>query len=519
MRVQGEFLRTATGKEKRTNPVEAQAIVGEIERQFASSGDEVPSVGVVTFNKEQRDLIESMLRALENDRITAAIEEKSEGLFVKNLENVQGDERDTILFSIAFSKNERGDLPLNFGPLTQSGGERRLNVAVTRARAQVVLFCSFDPSELRAEETQSVGVKHLRDYLRLAQQGRPDALAMKRRPRPDAHRDDIAAALSERGLAVLTDVGLSDFRIDIAVADPAEPESDLVAILLDTPEWHDRRTVHDRDVLPSTVLGGQMRWTRVVRVWLPDWLANRDAVLHRIDEALVDATAQRAAEADAPSRERVNRAPVLVRSAPEVRVAAAPVAATRTTDYQTRFARFAPWTVRGAGLVDVLNDLPRRAAGRRVGAVLTDIVRHEGPIHRVRLARLAAAEFGLTRVNADRMAAILRELDPSHTRAGDQSHAWPGDLDPRTWRAYRWSAQGDDRDLRTISPTEIANAMRDIAEESAGIEEEPLFRELLSRFGARRLTEDVAEQLRLSLATGEKNGVLRRGSSGTVLPG
>ena len=92
-------------------------------------------------------------------------------MFVKNLENVQGDERDTILFSVAFSANDKGVVPLNFGPLSKPGGERRLNVAVTRARREVVLYASFDPEELRAEETTQVGTKHLKAYLEMAARG------------------------------------------------------------------------------------------------------------------------------------------------------------------------------------------------------------------------------------------------------------------------------------------------------------------------------------------------------------
>lgn len=105
--------------------------------------------------------------------------DEPDGLFVKNLENVQGDERDTILFSVAFSKNDKGVVPLNFGPLSRPGGERRLNVAITRARCEVVLYASFDPAELRAEETTQVGTKHLRAYLEMAQRGcRPSRRAV-----------------------------------------------------------------------------------------------------------------------------------------------------------------------------------------------------------------------------------------------------------------------------------------------------------------------------------------------------
>ena len=160
VRVDGQFDRAGNDR-LRTNRVEAEAIVREVERRFEASTDGSPSLGVITFNAPQRTLIEELRRDAPDERIGRALEE-ADGLFVKNLENVQGDERDAILFSVAFSANERGVIPLNFGPLSQVGGERRLNVAVTRARRQVVLFASFDPEHLRAQQTTAVGVQHLK---------------------------------------------------------------------------------------------------------------------------------------------------------------------------------------------------------------------------------------------------------------------------------------------------------------------------------------------------------------------
>ncbi|MDQ1436184.1 MAG: hypothetical protein QOF59_3000, partial [Actinomycetota bacterium] len=170
VRVDGQFERKGKGKTLRTNRVEADRIVADIQRRFAASPVTAPSVGVITFNAPQRDLIENLLRDTGDDRLLRALDEP-DGLFVKNLENVQGDERDTILFSVAFSKNDKGVVPLNFGPLSRPGGERRLNVAITRARREVVLYASFDPSELRAEETSQIGTKHLKEYLDLAARG------------------------------------------------------------------------------------------------------------------------------------------------------------------------------------------------------------------------------------------------------------------------------------------------------------------------------------------------------------
>ena len=238
-RVNGTFERAGKGKTLRTNRIEADAIVEDVMTRFRDSPDSVPSVGVITFNAQQRDLIENLLRDSADERVARALDEP-DGLFVKNLENVQGDERDTILFSVAFSANNKGVVPLNFGPLSRPGGERRLNVAITRARREVVLYASFDPEDLRAEETSQTGTKHLKAYLEMAARGAEAAADNGRRmPVIDRHRDDIAAALRAEGLVVTTDLGLSDFRVDLVLADPSEPDRQLVAVLLDGLGWRE----------------------------------------------------------------------------------------------------------------------------------------------------------------------------------------------------------------------------------------------------------------------------------------
>ncbi|MCW2697433.1 MAG: putative helicase, partial [Modestobacter sp.] len=291
VQVGGTFHRSGSGRLLRTNPVEAAAVVAEVLRRFDAATDLLPSIGVVTFNAQQRTHIEELLRDAGNERVVEALDRTDgEGLFVKNLENVQGDERDVVFFSTGFSPDARGQLPLNFGPLNRTGGERRLNVAVTRARRQVVVFCSFAPEQLRAEDTASVGVKHLRAYLDLAAMG-TDGLtrAPHQAPAPDRHREEIAAALRFRGLVVRTDVGLSEFRVDLAVARASAPDVPVLAVLLDGAAWAGRRTAGDRDGLPVDVLRGMLGWPAVERVWLPSWLGDPDAVLDRLVTA-VEAT-------------------------------------------------------------------------------------------------------------------------------------------------------------------------------------------------------------------------------------
>ncbi len=300
-RVPGRFLRSGDAGTLRTNPVEAAAVVAEVLRRWSAREH---SVGVVTFNIQQRALIESMLWESGVPGVAESLAAGRDGIFVKNLENVQGDERDVILFSTGFSANEHGLLPLNFGPLNRTGGERRLNVAVTRARRRVMVFSSFEPEDLRVEETSSVGIRDLRRYLEVAKYGVESTLgahvrvdgsaegsdgyaAAPARAVVDRHRDDIAAALTEAGLGVRVGVGLSDFQVDLAVG-PAGEEPSL-AVLLDSPTWAARSTTADRDALPTTVLERVMGWPAVARIWLPAWLEDRDRVVADISARALEA--------------------------------------------------------------------------------------------------------------------------------------------------------------------------------------------------------------------------------------
>jgi hypothetical protein len=291
-RVDGRFDRGGT----RTNQLEAEAVVAEITRRLHEPDPDTDrtSIGVVTFNIQQRDLILDLLEDSPDPLVREHLKDTvDEPIFVKNLENVQGDERDVILFSLAFSTDpETGLLPLNFGPLSQVGGERRLNVAVTRARRQVILFASFDPQDIDLNRTQAVGTRHLRLYCEMAAAGVHASadLATRRADRRDRVRDAVAEAIRARGHEVTTNHGLSDFTVDLAVRAAGAPHWQ-VAVMLDGPRWRARPTVADRDCAP-TLLRDIMHWPRVVRFWLPAWLLDPDTVLDGIDTAVAEAVAE-----------------------------------------------------------------------------------------------------------------------------------------------------------------------------------------------------------------------------------
>lgn len=275
----------------RTNRAEADAIVAEVERLLTADPD--ASIGVITFNIQQRDLL---LDLLEEGKpvVKQAFLREREKIFVKNLENVQGDERDTILFSLAYSPDPHtGRLAMRFGPLMSDGGEKRLNVAITRARRRVTLFASFRGEDIDLSRTSSRGMRDLREYLRFAASGGENRLTSK--PSSGHYLSSVAAALRDSGLDVHESVGLSSFKVDLAVKRPESPDGWL-AVLLDTREWADRTTVSDREALPHAVLHGGMGWPRVERVWLPEWISAPERVVDRL-EAVAKAVAQERDEA------------------------------------------------------------------------------------------------------------------------------------------------------------------------------------------------------------------------------
>ena len=190
---------------------------------------------------------------------------------MKNLENVQGDERDVILFSVGYAADAEGKLAMNFGPLNRDGGERRLNVAVTRAKEQIVVFSSIHGSQIDLARTQAVGAAHLRSFLEFAEKGAdaaPQAAPADNGEFPKA----VAAFLRGRGYTVDERVGTGACRIDLAVKKPGS-DAYALAIECDGPAYARQLTVRDRDALRPSVLKS-LGW-RLVRLWSVDWALDR----------------------------------------------------------------------------------------------------------------------------------------------------------------------------------------------------------------------------------------------------
>ena len=249
------------------------------------------SLGVVTFSKAQQELVEDLLDDALRDEPALELFFSSavpEPVLVKNLETVQGDERDVMLFCIGYGPDARGKVTMNFGPLGRDGGERRLNVAITRAREQLVVFTSLEPEQI-GKDVAAAGVRHLGEFLAFAKKGGGAALPPADARPASAVSAAVAKDLEARGHTVAHLVGCAGYRIDLAVADPDDPRKFVLAIETDGSAYGAAPVARDRDRLRGQVLA-QLGW-RTHRIWALDFWADPDKELARAHSAVIAAIA------------------------------------------------------------------------------------------------------------------------------------------------------------------------------------------------------------------------------------
>ncbi|MBE7101148.1 MAG: DUF4011 domain-containing protein [Clostridiales bacterium] len=278
--VEGTYDRGMTKR----NKVEGDAVVEEVLRRLSDPALRKSSMGVVTFSNVQKEYIERKLTAeIIRRKLDEVAYEREEPLFVKNLENVQGDERDVILFSVCYGPDSTGRISLNFGPLNQVGGWRRLNVAVSRAREEMVVFSSMTGAMIDLSKTKSKGVAGLKAFLDFAEKGRTNlaissgSIVTKRA----GIGKYIAEELSSYGYECRYDVGVSGFKIDVAVIDPKDRKRFVLAIMCDTPTPY---SVKDRNVLQIQTLK-RNNW-HVIRVFAVNYYNNPKREIKRIKDLL-----------------------------------------------------------------------------------------------------------------------------------------------------------------------------------------------------------------------------------------
>lgn len=506
----------------RTNRIEAERVVDEVVRHLAASG-EPDSIGIVTFNQAQQTLIEDLLDARRRERPELDRFFRSdavEPVFVKNLENVQGDERDTIIFSVGYGPDQLGRPSMNFGPLNQDGGERRLNVAITRAKKRLVVFSSLKSDQIDLRRTRAVGVAHFKTFLDYADRGpRAIAEAIERKGTNDfesGFEHAVCRALTDKGWSVDTQVGCAGYRIDLAVRDPDLPGRYLIGIECDGAAYHSGKTARDRDRLRQSVLEG-LGW-RIARVWSTDWLINSDRCTGMLEQAIRDAqAAPRPAAASSQARAMETTAPISSgilasaggslfqppRTAAGARVETSEL--TRTAQPQ----KYKRWSA--SNIKHPPGDPSDPATATTSLNALTQIVNQEGPVVEDLVMRRLAEYFDIQRLTdrfRDRASELIETAIAARSihRAGDA--LWPASIDPARFESVRIPGDDEDdrRDIKDVPLIERANACIHVLRVQFSSPREELEKETARLLGVQRLQsrtrELIAEGIDYALTNG-----------------
>jgi very-short-patch-repair endonuclease len=370
----------------RTNKGEAQAVAKAVMQHAIQTP--TLSLGVAAFSVAQRDLIQVEIELLRRQTPEAEAfftAQGSEPFFVKNLENIQGDERDTLFISIGYGRNESGRIAKEFGPLNRDGGHRRLNVLITRAKLAMRVFCNFKADELELDSGASLGVRVLKHFLKYAETGVLDVAKEAVKPAESPFESEVIEALRQRHCDVEAQVGTAGCFVDIGVKDPDYPGRYLLAIECDGASYRSARSARDRDRLRQAVLEG-LGWN-LHRIWSTDWFRNPEQEIDRVLAAIEsarEAARARLANGQSPApAEAPDAPPKMAREAPSEDDS--PLAAPAYV--KARLALVAATT-------ELHQESPEQLA-TQVKAVI-DI---EAPVHISEVTRRIMEAYGITRMS------------------------------------------------------------------------------------------------------------------------
>lgn len=478
----------------RTNKGEAKAVAQAV-MQHAIRTPEL-SLGVAAFSVAQRDLIQveiELLRRQMPDAEAFFTSQGSEPFFVKNLENIQGDERDKIFISIGYGRNESGRIAKEFGPLNREGGHRRLNVLITRAKLAMRVFCNFRADELELDAGASLGVRALKNFLKYAETGELEVARETGKAADSPFELEVIEALRERNYEVEPQVGTAGYFIDIAVKDPEYPGRYVLAIECDGAAYHSSRSARDRDRLRQGVLEG-LGWN-FHRIWSTDWFRNPQQEITRAVTA-IEAARTKIAEGRHVSPEVVPEPKhEIVRGAPS----GEPVPSLSEPYVKARLAPV-------ASLTELHQEKPEHLM-----QMIRTVVAVEAPVHTSEVTRRLMEAFGVTRAGSRITAAVEEAIRLGvrhrlfHGRGGFVYSMESGPIPIRS----RANWESSERKLEWVAPEELDQALIETVTLGFSMSREDAISGALGLLGFGRATAKIAGMLEARIDTLAAEGRLQ----------
>lgn len=479
----------------RDNPVEAKKVVERV--LFHAVRHPRLSLGVVSFSEAQATAIQDALEMERSSRPELRRlldnEDRLRGFFVKNLETVQGDERDILIFSIGYGRDENGKFTMQFGPVNRRGGERRLNVAVTRARRRVEVVCSVSPDEF-VGDPGSDGVRHLKRYLDYARRSEHKVRALAFDVSTSGHdvespfEEEVARVVRAWGYDVVAQVGCAGYRVDLAVRHPGRPGVFALGIECDGAAYHSSRVARDRDRLRQEILKG-LDW-RLHRIWGPSWYRNRGEQEVKLRRAI-----EAALVAPLPPRD-----PVSPPTARPVEVDA--VDLDDAPKWSVPYAVASPGSPRaGLQMHEHSVDLVR---------MIEEVVRVEGPAHQDLVLRRVREQWGVQRAGSRIRSAFdwATQLLCRRTSIVKDS----GFLSIKGSRLEKVRRSTDDprscRGVEEVPTVELELAVRMLVRDAHTITWDELTMRVAKLFGWNRRGPDIAKALESVIQSHIRGGAL-----------
>lgn len=511
--VNGVFERGKT----RRNKAEAEAIIDELKRRCHDTELSKQSVGVVTFNTSQQHLIDDLLgEACETDSdLEKWVYESEEPLFIKNLENVQGDERDVILFSIGYGPDESGKVYMNFGPLNRDGGWRRLNVAVSRARNEMIVFSTLKPDQINLSRTSAEGVAALKAFLEYAA-GNELSIDSNTSTQYRADKEGIAKAISvalaKEGYETEIGVGHSEYRIDVGIVDPKNPEKYLLGLLLDGSSYSASKTTRDRELAQVSVLSG-LGW-EIMRIWTMDWWDNSEKELERIISKLNEI--KNGVKKEIISEEKKEKRFERLSS----------IASVFKENYSS--VQAAPSTSATPYIATNLNNTYALADDFISGWRESDIIQSiqlvlatEAPISQSLLTKRVVQSFGIARSGSriqSYMDILYARLNLTTTTRDGEKFYWCKGQTPSEYKLIRATGIGDNkRDTKDVPTEEAVNAVCQVLEQQVSLSEEDLIKESAKLMGYTRMGNVVVSLFESAIKSAMKTNRIKKAENGNFV--
>jgi len=511
----------------RTNRLEARAVAEEVmaHAQAYVEGNTSYTLGVVAFSSAQANAIEDEVDQLrrQNPVTEAFFIGTDEKFFVKNLETVQGDERDIILISVGYGRDSDGYLAMSFGPLGKSGGERRLNVLITRARVRCEVFTNLRSEDIDLHRAKSEGVRVFKEFLKFCESGILDVPYTSEREMDSPFEEAVRDELGRLGYRVDPQVGSAGFFVDLAVVDPDNPGRYLLGIECDGATYHSSRSARDRDRLRQQVLEG-LGW-RMHRIWSTDWFRDRQKALQKLVAAIKQAQLAPAdvAAGNGHQNEAVQDGIASTEQGNGTEMAPASgvpvdrlVEATALTEENPSMVENTPadgvtepYTMSGLKIQGPRGDL-HEVPLNAMADWIRQVVSVENPVHVDVVIRRIADAYGVKRVGtrirttyeramslAVRQGAVERNGDFLSTK-GQTMIPLRSRFDlPNAERRFDW-----------IAPAEIAGVILKLIDTSFGYVEEDLISDTGRELGFHRVTQDMRSTIATVIGTLKEQGLI-----------